>query len=308
MRALEPRHAGFATSPRDGVRSYYEVFGSDALSRTVLALPTWSLVHSRVWKMQVPFLVRAGFRVVSFDGRGNGRSDIPVSGYTMSDHTADAIAVLDQVGVECAALLAFSAGARWAAQLAALHAARVERVVMIAPSVSLAGSPRKGPSTFLAAPPDRDGWNKYNAVHWRENLPDFTRWFAEQIFSEPHSTKGPDDIVEWSGGTTAESLIATVLESGTPTMPELWPAIERPLLIVHGSDDHIMPLANSHELEAANPRVELLVMHGSGHAPQLRDPVRFNLALKEFLGRPWSPGLNDRAEPSVEKEVADARP
>src|SRR5690606_8147038 len=130
MRALEPRQTGFATNPHDGVRSFYEVFGAEGATRTVLALPTWSLVHSRAWKMQVPFLVRAGFKVVTFDGRGNGRSDIPERGYTMADYAADAMAVMDQVGAARAALLAFSAGGRWAAQLAGEHAERVWRVVM----------------------------------------------------------------------------------------------------------------------------------------------------------------------------------
>lgn len=285
MRAMEPRDAGYAINPHDGVRSYYEVFGPGDAARTVLALPTWSLVHSRCWKMQVPFLARAGLRVVTFDGRGNGRSDIPQRGYTMADYAGDAIAVMDRLAVDRAALLAFSAGGRWGAQLAGEHAERVERVVMIAPAVSLAGRSRRPLGTFTAPPPDRDGWNKYNAVHWREALPDFTSWFAQQIFSEPHSTKGIDDIVAWSRGTTAESLVATVVESATPSMSRLWPAIERPLLIVHGSDDRVIPLANSLELQAANRGVELVVFQGAGHAPHMRDPVRFNLVLREFLGR-----------------------
>ena len=42
----------------------------------MLLLPTWSIVHSRHWKMQVPYLARH-CRVLTFDGRGNGRSDRP---------------------------------------------------------------------------------------------------------------------------------------------------------------------------------------------------------------------------------------
>ena len=43
---------------------------------TVFLLPTWSIVHSRFWKAQIPYLARH-FRVLTFDGRGNGRSDRP---------------------------------------------------------------------------------------------------------------------------------------------------------------------------------------------------------------------------------------
>ena len=59
---------------RDGVRVYYEVYGSG--EPTVLLLPTWSIIHSRQWKLQIPYLARH-CRVLTFDGRGNGRSDRP---------------------------------------------------------------------------------------------------------------------------------------------------------------------------------------------------------------------------------------
>src|SRR5262249_39530679 len=101
-RALEPHTTGFASNPVDGVRVFYEVFGPPAAERSLLFLPTWSLVHSRVWKAQVPYFARHGFRVVTFDGRGNGRSDRPGTGYWTDDFVRDALSVLDAVGVQAA--------------------------------------------------------------------------------------------------------------------------------------------------------------------------------------------------------------
>lgn len=305
MRAMEPREAGYATNPNDGVRSYYEQFGPENAERTVLALPTWSLVHSRCWKMQVPYLAHAGYRVITFDGRGNGRSDIPDSGYTMEDFAGDAMAVLEHLDVERASLLAFSSGGKWCAYLAGNHEDRFDRAVMIAPAVSLSGRSRKPMDDFLSEPPHRGGWNRYNAVHWREDLPDFTEWFGRKIFSEPHSTKGADDIVEWSTTTTPESLIATVVEGETPTMPHLWPSIRIPILLVHGSDDQVIPLENSLELQAANPNVELFVLEDAGHAPQLRDPVKFNLEMRDVLERPL-PEPAATSDGSLPKSLSNA--
>jgi pimeloyl-ACP methyl ester carboxylesterase len=71
-RARYPDATGFVE--RDGVRSFYEVYGQG--EPTVLLMPTWSIVHSRHWKMQIPYLARH-CRVLTFDGRGNGRSDRP---------------------------------------------------------------------------------------------------------------------------------------------------------------------------------------------------------------------------------------
>jgi hypothetical protein len=51
MRALQASRNGFANNPTDGVRIHYEVFDPHASERTILFLPAWSIVHSRVWKM-----------------------------------------------------------------------------------------------------------------------------------------------------------------------------------------------------------------------------------------------------------------
>ena len=74
-RARYPDSSGYIK--RDGVRLYYEVYGSG--EPTMFLLPTWSIIHSRHWKMQIPYLARH-CRVVTFDGRGNGRSDRPAAG------------------------------------------------------------------------------------------------------------------------------------------------------------------------------------------------------------------------------------
>src|SRR5918995_5701710 len=92
-RARYPDEEGYVE--RDGVRSFYEVYGDGP--STILLLPTWSIVHSRHWKAQIPFLSRH-FRVVTFDGRGNGGSDRPqgVEAYDPTQFALDALAVMDR--------------------------------------------------------------------------------------------------------------------------------------------------------------------------------------------------------------------
>src|SRR5256885_8744953 len=113
-RARDPDHAGHIE--RDGVRLYYELYGTDG--PTVFLLPTWSIVHSRHWKMQIPYLARH-YRVLTFDGRGNGRSDRPESGYDECEFAADALAVMEATQTDRAVLVSLSMGAQRALLLAA---------------------------------------------------------------------------------------------------------------------------------------------------------------------------------------------
>jgi pimeloyl-ACP methyl ester carboxylesterase len=118
MRACQPSRDGYVA--RDGVKVHYEVFGDG--EPAVMLLPTWSIMHSRHWKLQVPDLARR-HRVVTFDGRGNGLSDRPAApeAYRTAEFTADALAVMDATGTERAVLVALSLGATWALELGALH-------------------------------------------------------------------------------------------------------------------------------------------------------------------------------------------
>ena len=137
MRARDPDGEGFVA--RGGVRIFYEVFGDEPGRTTILLAPTWSIVRSRMWKAQVPYLARH-LRVVTFDGRGTGRSDRPTAGdaYTHLEFAADTLAVLDATKTDQAVIAGFSCGALWSLQVAADHPERVLGIVAIAPAVPLA--------------------------------------------------------------------------------------------------------------------------------------------------------------------------
>jgi pimeloyl-ACP methyl ester carboxylesterase len=82
---------GPAFVERDGVRLHYEVYGSGP--QTMLFIPPWSIVHSRVYKAQLPYF-SGRFRCIAYDGRGNGKSDRPdrTEAYSLENAVADALA------------------------------------------------------------------------------------------------------------------------------------------------------------------------------------------------------------------------
>ena len=146
----------------------------------MLLLPTWSIVHSRGWKLQIPYLARH-FRVLTFDGRGNGRSDRPAGAeaYATSEFAADAFAVMDATGTESAALVALSCGALWATIMAATCPERVERIAYIGPAVPLAPDHVVRAIHSFDDELDTDaGWAKYNRHYWLRDYEDFVAFFA----------------------------------------------------------------------------------------------------------------------------------
>jgi pimeloyl-ACP methyl ester carboxylesterase/predicted glycosyltransferase len=299
-RARYPDEEGYVE--RDGVRSFYEVYGEG--EPTVLLMPTWSIVHSRHWKLQVPYLARH-CRVVTFDGRGNGRSDRPPEpdAYREEEFAADALEVLDATGTERAALVSLSRGAERSLLLAAHHPERVERLVLIAPALPLPpATPRLQAMRDFEEPRDEyAGWGKWNRHYWVEHYEDFLEFFFSQCFTEPHSTKQREDTVGWGLETDAETLVATQLaprlrdEEGVRA---LLARIDCPILVVHGRDDAIRPCASGERL-AELAGAELTVLEGSGHLPHARDPVKVNLLLRDFLKpapppRTWARGRSRR--------------
>ena len=245
-RALEPAATGHVE--RDGVRLAWERFGEGR--RSVFFVPTWTIVHSRIWKMQVPYLARH-FTVVTFDPRGNGRSDRPSTGYSLDDHYLDTLAVLDAVELEKPAVVSLSRGANPAVLLAARRPERVERLALVAPALYAA---RARTGDFWAERESYEGWEKSSAPYWLSNYEDFLWFFFTEVFSEPHSTKPIEDAVGWGLETTGELLVQQEREYDKRAVPPLLPEIRCPTLIVHGSDDGVIPLSVRRARARRDPR------------------------------------------------------
>jgi pimeloyl-ACP methyl ester carboxylesterase/predicted glycosyltransferase len=284
VRALYPAQEGHIE--RDGVRIAFEVYGSG--EPTVLLMPTWSIIHSRHWKMQIPYLARH-CRVVTFDGRGNGKSDRPEqsAAYDEAEFAADALAVMDATETERAVVVGFSMGCQRAMILAAEHAERVERAVFIGPAWPGGGEIRPPVGRWEDELDTTEGWAKYNKHYWLKDYQGFLQYFFEQVFTEPHSTKPIEDCVGWGMETTPETLItAEYSHSLTPAEArELASKIQCPILVIHGTDDAIVSLTRGAAL-AEQAGGSIVVLEGSGHAPHVRDPVKVNLLMRDFIGLP----------------------
>jgi pimeloyl-ACP methyl ester carboxylesterase len=289
VRARSPDVEG--TVVRDGVTLGYEMFGeSPGDDRpAILLLPTWTIIHARFWKMQIPYLARH-HRVVVYDGPGNGMSDrvTDPARYTPLAYAEDAAAVLDVCGIERVVAVGLSMGARYALELAALRPDTIAGLVMIGPALRLGPSlPQRAgiAKRFLdPAPVDPQDWDRYNLAYWHAHYDEFAQWFFEQAFSEPHSTKAVEDAVGWALEGGPDVLEAEAMASSGRSVVDLLVDSRCPTMVVHGTDDRIQ----SHEVGVEAARLSngtLVTFEGSGHLPNLRDPVTFNRLLHEFVER-----------------------
>ncbi len=289
-RAADPDVVGVAE--RDGVELAYEVYHQDGRA-TVVLVPTWSIVPSRFWKAQIGFLARH-YRVVTFDGRGSGRSGRPsgAAAYTDQQYADDIVAVLDATGTQRAVLVTESCGASWAVHVAVSHPERVVGLFAIAPSCGLP-----------VPTPDRDhvpwdepldtsvGWAKYNKHHWLGGgYDDFVDFFFGRMFSEPHSTKQIEDCVGWAHEITPQTLADTTAGrigcEGAVCEPiaPLARQVTCPVVVVHGTDDRVRPHAIGQML-AELTGGELVLLEGAGHGPSAREPVKINHLIRDLVDR-----------------------
>lgn len=302
------------TVERDGVHISYQVHGHG--EPTIVALPAWMIVHSRIWKAQVAALADH-HRIVTYDARGSGRSDRPTdpAAYDIQEHVADALAVLDATGTDRAVMVGNSFGGLLAYLLAAMAPDRVEAAVFVGATINLEGTAEaplaRALLCFDDAPAGDDGWQRYSRRSWERDFPGFVRWFTETALAEPHTTRPREEALEWGLDTTAEVLAATVApragvppEKSAAVLRSLAPSITCPTMVVQGSLDEICPPEWGREV-AATLGAELVVLPDAAHCPQVRFPIEFNRLLRSFIDRRVTPTATSKPQPATPGPVCD---
>jgi pimeloyl-ACP methyl ester carboxylesterase len=288
VRARQPDAAGIVR--QGAVEIAWERFGDGAPA--VLFMGADTIVHSHMWKSQVPWLAQR-YTVLTFDPVGNGRStrSVDPAAYAESKVIEAALTVLDAAGVERAVVAGVCTGAGLSLQLAAEHGDRVLGVIAINPGLKLTPMhAHHGWPTFDDVLDDDEGWHKENLHYWLRDWPGYVEFFFGELLPEPHSTKQHEDAIEWACTTSAEVMLAgEACEAPTRRTPddsaeELCRQVRCPVLVINGDRDMCQPPARSRRV-AELTGGELLVIDGAGHLPHARDPVKVNLEIERFMRR-----------------------
>jgi pimeloyl-ACP methyl ester carboxylesterase len=132
-----------------------------------------------------------------------------------------------------------------------------------------------------------EGWAKETRSYWLRDWPGYVEFFFAMCLTEPHSTKPIEDCVGWAMDTDMETILTGLRGWETkiigPTeVAELIKQVRCPVLVIHGTDDAQVDSWRGEEL-AQQLQGELVLLEGSGHAPHVRDPVKVNALLRDFI-------------------------
>ena len=222
------------------------------------------------WEPLVPRLARR-HRVITYDNRGVGRSDVPPGPYTARSMMADAVAVLDAAGEERANVVGTSLGGMIAQELAAAHPHRVERLVLMS---TTPGGPDAFPMPqatveLLAAAATMDPQVVLRRFVENALGPEPEDAIVERILhhrlSDPQSSEG------WQ----AQAAAGTTFDPGPL-------AVGVPALILHGADDRVVDWRNAALLGERIPGARVETMPG-GHLMFWEDPDRVADLILSFL-------------------------
>jgi 3-oxoadipate enol-lactonase len=249
---------------------YYESTGS---GQPVLLVSGLGMAATGWWRT-IPVLAQ-GLRVLTLDNRGVGRSDVTRGSYSLVQLADDAVAVLDAAGEESAHVYGLSMGAMIAQELALRYPERVRALVL---GASTAGGTRHelaDPATLAfikrrrSMPPEEAVWA---AVPY--NYGKATR--------ERHAGRIGEDVVQRLRYPVTRAGYEAQLAAawGHDTSHRLG-GIAAPTLVLHGTEDRVVPIANGVRLAESIPGARLKILRGAGHlyttdAPQAdRHVLRF---------------------------------
>ncbi|MEO9248115.1 alpha/beta fold hydrolase [Citricoccus nitrophenolicus] len=252
----------FIHHARDGFPLAVQVSGpegSNAGSPALLLLPGQANSH-RWWDRVRPGYAEA-FRTVTFDYRGTGGSRGELGEWTTALFAADAIEVLDHLGIHSAAVFGTSMGGRVAQMLAVHHPGRVTALVL--------------------------GCTSPGGEHALERKAETRRWLARGTREEQQSKLHELFYTPDWPGTPAQSTLL-----GDPTMSpreqvghrrasdrhDAWdalPSIAAPTLVLHGTEDLMVPTENAALIADRIPDARMRLVQGGRHGffEELEDQV-----------------------------------
>jgi len=263
------------------IELYYEDHGS---GRPVVLIHGYPL-SGRAWDRQVPMLLEAGNRVITYDRRGFGKSSQPATGYDYDTFAADLNTLLETLDLREVILVGHSMGTGEVTRyLGRYGSARVARGVLVSPI----------PPLLLQTPDNPDGlpaslFDGFIEAA-RQDMPAWMKGFLDSFYNidKLRGTLVSDQAYQasWNVASSASAIaaVACIPTWETDFRADL-PKIDVPMLVIQGDADQVLPYPKTGErLPGLISNLQLVVIDGGPHAIAWTHADQVNSALQKFIG------------------------
>ena len=259
----------------DGVRIHYRTFGRRE-GEPLLLLHGLGTDHMG-WMMQ-RHSFGSRYRCIVVDNRGSGRSDKPDGDYDLQVMAHDAVAVLDELGIDRAHVVGASMGGVLTQIIGVTHGDRVRSLVLACTACRLQPWRRELFDDWIEQA-ERVGMRRFIAdnLEWLIGPRSMRRLWPVARVIGVLATRAPVH-----GLTGQLRALLSVDESLTGALA----SIAAPTLVVVGSQDILTPVADSEQLVSLIPGAELAVITGAAHGLMVDHALTFNRTVLDFLASP----------------------
>lgn len=211
-------------------------------------------------------------QTLTFDHRGNGRSDYRAGTARMETYVADLLEILDEEGVEAADFVGISFGSRLLQILALNHPERVRSLTLCAAT---------------SAPADPEGGSVLTEMG-DMTVERFMEELVPLLFGRAYVDANRKRLEAFAKGRLRRPTDPRGLKMQWEAIchfdaRDRLALIDHPVLILHGEEDGLTPIRAAERLAEGLPNAVLVPLEGIGHSPQVEAIERFNAALSEFL-------------------------
>lgn len=264
------------------IQLYYEDHGA---GQPVVLIPGYPL-DGRSWEKQAAELLGHGYRVITYDRRGFGRSSKPTVGYDYATLAHDLDIVLDVLGLGDAVLVGFSMGTGEVARyLGRYGSGRIAKVAFLAPLLPFLLHTADNPT---GAP--QEVFDGISAAARGDRYAFFTQFFHNFYnVDENLGTRVSEEVLRSSWNIAADSswfASAAVVQAWLEDFRSDIAAIDVPALILQGTADRILPIdSTGRPLHQALPAADYVEVQGAPHAVVWTHADEVNDSLITFLAK-----------------------
>ncbi|MBH61652.1 MAG: 3-oxoadipate enol-lactonase [Alphaproteobacteria bacterium] len=247
----------------------------DGPSETAAATPCVMLCNGimsnfSMWDQQIPALIDR-YRVLRFDNRGHGGTELTPPPYSMETLAADACGLLDALGIDQVHFVGASLGGMVGQLFAVRHPERLKSLAFLG-TLSVMGPVDMWNDRFTAV--QSDGLAALMPTMME-------RWFTPE-FSQSHADVVADVVANVTA-TAVDGYIGCGSAIRDMDQTSILKDIKAPTLVMGGGEDPGVPLSATAMIHESIPRAEKVIIEGARHLFGIEKPEETNRALRRFL-------------------------